>query len=55
LLVRWFKNALSINIQQQTDPEHASDQIRTSVTDKGQGQSFVWQERSGHANVYRSL
>src|SRR5436190_14995060 len=44
LLVRWFKNALPINIQQQTDPEHASDQIRASVTDKGQGQSFVWQE-----------
>src|SRR6266404_8278082 len=55
LPVRWFKNALPVNVQQQTDPEHASDQIRASVTDKGQRQSFVWQERSGHANVYRSL
>src|SRR6266540_2298073 len=25
--MRWFKNALSINIQQQANPKHASDEI----------------------------
>src|SRR6266513_1050305 len=35
-LMRWFKNALTIDIQQQTDPEQTSDEIRTSVTDKRQ-------------------
>src|SRR6266487_3746976 len=54
-LMRWVKDALSINIQQQTDPEHTRDEIRTSVTDKGQRQAFVRQERCGHTDVHRGL
>jgi hypothetical protein len=35
-LVRWLENGLPIDIQQQTDPEQTSDEIRASITDKGQ-------------------
>src|SRR5260370_40262799 len=50
-----FKDALPIDIQQQTDPKQTPDEIRTSVTDERQWQTFVRQERRGYANVDRRL
>ena len=54
-LMHWFKNALPINIQQQTDPEHTSDEIRASITNKRQRQPLVRQERCSHADVHGGL
>src|SRR5260370_1719175 len=53
--MQWLKDALPIDIQQQTDPKQTRDEIRTSVTDERQWQTFVRQERRGYANVDRRL
>jgi predicted extracellular nuclease len=50
-----LENALAINIEQQTDPEQTSDEIRSAVTYEGKRQTFVRQKRSGNADVDRCL
>src|SRR5215467_12809261 len=52
---RRFKNALSVNVQQQADPEHTRGQVRTSVADERQRQPLVRQKRRGYADVHGGL
>src|SRR5205823_13962014 len=48
---RRLENALAINIHQHANAKHKRRQVRTSIADKRQRESFVRQKRCRHADV----
>src|SRR5438309_7274666 len=55
LFLRGFEDSLTINVEEQSDPEKTSGEIRSAVAHERQRQSFVRQERSRDADVHRGL
>src|SRR5436189_2375627 len=53
--LRRFKNALPINVHQQTNTEHTRHKVRTSVADERQWQPLIWKQRRGDADIDSGL